>query len=97
MVLPPPPPPRRAASACASCSCFSDPLEAGETPGETAAGLWRATKTRAGGSSLGSALALPSALRLALEARSSYRLARETGNGREPLTVMVSPEFVRDL
>lgn len=40
---------------------------------------------------------LDAALRLALEARSSYRLAKETGNGKEPLTVMVSPAFVRDL
>lgn len=40
---------------------------------------------------------LEAALLLALEARASYRLAKETGNGREPLTVMVAPSLVHAL
>lgn len=40
---------------------------------------------------------LDAALLLASESLASYRLAKETGNGREPMTVMVSPEFVRML
>lgn len=40
---------------------------------------------------------LEAALLLALEARASYRLAKETGNGREPLTVMVAPSYVHAL
>lgn len=40
---------------------------------------------------------LDAALDLAIEARAAYRLQKRTGNGREPLTVMLSPTFVEAL
>lgn len=40
---------------------------------------------------------LDAALDLAVEARAAYRLQKRTGNGREPLTVMLSPTFVEAL